>query len=736
MTDRTLLFGRFTAILLFSSLLPFFSDSSASAPRERQPVAQAPQGNIVETVCGQKIADPYRPLENLQDPVVKKWFRQESDRARAILDAIPGRSGLIEKMKEFDRRKPAKIYDLSITDNDRYFYLKQTPADETGRLFFRKGFRGSERELFNPSTFTDGKETSFVISSVTPNIDGSRIALTISPNGSENSILLVMEVNSGLIYPERIDRCWFASPSWLPDGKSFLYNRLNTASLHDKEREKDSRIFLHRVGKEPVTDREIFSRFTNPELGIRPEDIPAVHYDRKSARLYAFTENVDPRLNAWYAPLAGISGGAIEWKRLFSPEDEIYDFTATKSELYLYTPKNAPRYRLLKTSLDNPDIGHAETIVPERPDATLSGFALTSKGLFYTLSFNGVKEELYRKADGRASDEKLLLPYEAGTISLTSKGFDKPDIWTVIGGWNHDFHRFRYDNGSRTFRDETLSSLAEYPEYQELTVEEVMVPSHDGVPVPLSLIHRRGMPKDGNNPVLIYGYGAYGNSITPFFSPSLLLWTWKGGILAVAHVRGGGELGDAWHKAGMKASKPNTWKDLIACAEYLVMKRYTSPKHIAINAASAGGILVGRAMTERPDLFAAAMPQVGVLNALRGEESPNGPVNIPEFGTVKNPKECRALIEMDAYLHLKKGVRYPATLVTAGMNDPRVIAWEPAKFAARLQASTTSGKPVLFFTDYNAGHGIGDQKTKQFESLADIISFGLWHTGHPGFQPK
>jgi prolyl oligopeptidase len=728
--------GLLPAILFFSSLLPCASVNGTEHHADTKRAVTAPRSTLVETVCGQKIADPWRPLENLQDPLVQQWFRQESDRARTVLDAIPGRSELIKKMVEFDKRRTAKVYDLSITDNDRYFYLKQTPADETGRLFFRKGFRGHERELFNPSTFRDGKEGSFVISSVTPNIDGSKIALTLSPNGSENSILLVMEVGSGRIYPERIDRCWFASPSWLPDGESFLYNRLNPGSLHDRDREKDSRIFLHKAGTAPATDREIFSRTANPELGIRPEEIPAVRYDHKSGYLFAFTESVDPRLNAWYAPYGAVSGPGISWKRLFRPEDEVYDFTATKKEIYLYTPKNAPRYRLLKTSLATPDIGHAETVIPERPDATLSGFSLTSKGLFYTLSFNGVKEELYLKVDGQAGDKMIAMPFEAGTISLGSKGFDRPELWTLIGGWARDFHRYRYNTDDGSFRDETLSSPADYPEYRDLVVEEVTVPSHDGVLVPLSLIHRKGMPKDGRNPVLIYGYGAYGNSVTPFFAPSLLLWTWKGGVLAVAHVRGGGELGDAWHKAGMKSTKPNTWKDLIASAEYLVRQGYTSPEHIAINAASAGGILVGRAMTERPDLFAAAMPQVGVLNALRGEESPNGPVNVPEFGTVKNPQECRALIEMDAYLHLEKGARYPATLVTAGMNDPRVIAWEPAKFAARLQASTASNRPVLFFTDYKAGHGIGDQKTKQFESLADILGFGLWQTGHPEFQPE
>ncbi|NTV01579.1 MAG: prolyl oligopeptidase family serine peptidase [Chlorobiaceae bacterium] len=735
MTERTTFSRLLPAAILIWTLFPAPAATGAQTPVRPRTAGSAPMDGTVETICGQKVADPYRPLENLRDPRVQQWFHQESDRARAALDAIPGRAGLVAKMVEFDSRRSAKAYNLSITDNDRYFYLKQTPADETGKLFFRNGFKGRERELFDPSAFSDGTETGYVISSVTPNIDGSKVAVAVSANGSENSILLVMEVGSGRIYPERIDRCWFASPSWLPDGESFLYNRLNPGSLHDREREKNSRIFLHRAGSDPAADIEVFSRTANPELGIRPEEIPALHYDHKSGYLFAFTESVDPRMNAWYAPYQTVTGPAIPWKRLFRPEDEVYDFTATKSEIYLYSPRNAPRYRLLKTSLAAPDLERAETVIHERRDATLSGFSVTGKGVFYTLSFNGVREELYRKDVSGRSEEKISLPFDAGTISLGSKGFDRPDLWTVIGGWAHDFRRYRYDSETRSFTDETLSSPAEYPEYGDLTVDEVTVPSHDGVMVPLSLIHAKGLQRDGRNPVLIYGYGAYGNSVTPFFAPSLLLWTANGGVLAVAHVRGGGELGDAWHKAGMKGSKPNTWKDLIACAEYLVREGYTSPKHIAINAASAGGILVGRAMTERPDLFAAAMPQVGLLNALRGEETPNGPANIPEFGSSKDPGECRALIEMDAYLHLKKGVRYPAALVTAGMNDPRVIAWEPAKFAARLQASTASDRPVLFFTDFKAGHGIGDQKTKQFESLADILSFGLWQTGHPGFQP-
>jgi prolyl oligopeptidase len=222
--------------------------------------------------------------------------------------------------------------------------------------------------------------------------------------------------------------------------------------------------------------------------------------------------------------------------------------------------------------------------------------------------------------------------------------------------------------------------------------------------------------------------------MNPFFYPNYLEWTRQGGVLAIAHVRGGGELGDEWYKAGYKKTKPNTWKDLIACTEYLHNNNFSRPDKTMIQAGSAGGILVGRAMTDRPDLFGVVIPQVGCMNTLRGEFSPNGPGNIPEFGTVEIEEEFLALKEMDSYHHVKDGVKYPATLITAGMNDPRVIAWQPGKFAARLQASNGSDKPVLFRVDYESGHGQGDSKSKQFEKNADSFSFALWQMGHPDYQ--
>lgn len=722
---RTLL----SVILAAAIFLP----GCAGGP-ERPPLA--PVKVVAEDYWGKTVNDPYRYLEDLKDTVVQNWIKSQADFARATIDRIPGRQGLIDKMREFDGRRAARVTNLAITDNDQYFYLKTTPADETGKLFHRTGFEGTESLLFDPTTFGSDTTKKYVISNISPSDDGGKIAIEVAPNGSESSIMLIMDVEGKTLSPEQIDRCWLGGASWLEDGKRFLYNRLRSSDVHDPDREKDSKSYLHVVGTDPSQDVEVFSRAKYPGLGIKPEDFPIVAYDKYSRYIFGILATVDRRLNAYYAPASELGKERIAWKRLFDPKDEIQNFYPTDKDLYLYTAKGAPNFHLLKTSLTAPNIARAEEVIPEDPGAKLNSVILTKAGLFYTLTRNGVKSEVYalpygQKGPGRA----LQLPIPAGSANLSSKGFKFDDLWVGISGWTTDSRRYRYTAATGEFKREQLTTPAEFPEYDDLVVEEVMVPSHDGVEVPLSIVYKKGVVRDGTTPTFIFGYGAYGISINPFFSPSFMLWTYHGGVFAVAHVRGGGELGEKWHMEGFKTTKPNTWKDLIACAEYLVSKKYTDPRKIVINGGSAGGILIGRAMTERPDLFAAAIPEVGMMNALRSENTPNGPVNAPEFGTVKDSAECMALMEMDAYLHVKDGAKYPATLITAGMNDPRVIAWQPAKFAARLEAANGSDKPVLFLVDYAAGHGIGDTKSKQFENLADALSFGFWQTGHRDFQP-
>ena len=698
---------------------------------EKPPLA--PVAMVTETYFGKEVADPYRYMENVSDTTFMTWIKTQAAYSRKVLNSIPGRKDLLDKMWEFNKRNGTGAYRLIISDSDRYFYMKITPKDETGKLFFRDGFEGKESLLFDPQNYK--KDTlQYTVNSLQPSIDGSKIAIEVAPNGSESSELLIINVSDGKLFPEKIDKCWYADVSWLPDGERFLYTRLNSADVFDMDRLLNAKTFLHTVGQSPYNDKEIFSRQKCPDLEIKEEELPMVYYDRENHLLYGMPLTVDRRIKMFMASADDLDKPTIHWKRIITEDDHVTNFVNGEGEMYLLTPKGAPNFKIIKISLKEPDLEKSEIVVPENKEAILEDFILTEDGLYYTVSKNGVQQELYFLSKGENTARNLPLPTAAGRIDLSSKSIDSPDLWVNLSGWTSENLRYRYDFKRQKFTKEELFPQMEYPEFNDLIVEEVMVPSHDGAEVPLSLIYDKNLKKDGNNPVMIFGYGAYGYSMSPFFSPGYLLPTTKGAIFAIAHVRGGSELGENWYRAGFKTTKPNTWKDLIACTEYLIDKNYTSPKKVAIYSASAGGILIGRAMTERPDLFAVAIPEVGSMNSTRSEFSPNGPINVPEFGTVKDSVGFFSLYEMDAYQHIVDGEKYPATLITAGMNDPRVTVWEPAKFAARLQAANASDEPILFAVDFESGHGMGDTKTTYFESMADVASFFLWQTGHPEFQ--
>ncbi|MBD2715902.1 S9 family peptidase [Microvirga sp. STR05] len=716
-------------ILFLTALLVSTTALAQSGP------AAAPSVSATDTYFGVKVEDPYRNLENLQDPAVASWMKVQSEYARQTLDAIPGRQGLIDKMVEMDKRKAARVTDLRVADNDRYFYYKSRPQDQQPKLYCRDGYKGQEVLLFDPETYEPGKV--YNINGFSPSLDGSKVSFGISEKGTELGRTLIMDVKTRKLYPEQIPLNR-GGGDWLPDNQTLAYLPFNNGDLKDMAARQNTQCRLHRVGTPVAQDQIVFSSQLYPKLGIKPSDYPYAGIDRDTKLAYGFLYSVDRYMNVFYAPAAALTKPNIPWKPLFRPSDEVTNFVTDEQNIYFVTSRNTPRQKLMRMPAARPDVATAEVLVPEAAGESINDEQLkfTKDGLYFVRTKNGVEAKLYFVPRGSKTAQELKLPQPAGRLELTGKNAQSSDLWVTMGGWTTDRQRYRYTPASRQFTPEPLSSEAQYPEFADLVVEELMVPSHDGVQVPLSLVYKKGLKRDKSAPTLMVGYGAYSRAMEPTFMPPFLLWAQQGGVLAVPHVRGGGELGEAWHKAGQKTTKPNTWKDLIACAEYLTKNNYTAPGKIAINGGSAGGILIGRAMTERPDLFAVAIPEVGCLNAVRMENSPNGPVNVPEFGTIAKEDEAKALLEMDAYHHLKSGTQYPATLVTAGFNDPRVIAWQPAKFAARLQASNTSGKPVLFFTDYEAGHGMGDSRLKQFESIADLMAFGLWQTNAPGFQPN
>ena len=320
---------------------------------------------------------------------------------------------------------------------------------------------------------------------------------------------------------------------------------------------------------------------------------------------------------------------------------------------------------------------------------------------------------------------KLDLPDNESAYIISSSTNHK-DIYIRSASWIHAGRMQVYDHEESTIKILDLEPAGQFDNPEGLTSERIMVTSHDGIQVPLSLIYQKSLQRNGTNPTILSGYGSYGSAQSVYYHASRLAWLEKGGIIAIAHVRGGGEYGKEWHLMGQKSNKPNTWKDFISCAEYLIDKGYTSEQYLAGQGGSAGGILIGRAITERPDLFQCAIINVGCMDMLRMETTTNGVPNIKEFGSVITKEGFDALLAMSSFHHVADGVNYPAVLSTHGINDPRVEPWFSAKMTARLQAATSGNRPILFRVDYDAGHGIGSTKMQRYEKQADIWAFLFW----------
>jgi prolyl oligopeptidase len=401
-------------------------------------------------------------------------------------------------------------------------------------------------------------------------------------------------------------------------------------------------------------------------------------------------------------------------------------------DLYVLTYKDASRYQILKTDARNPNLSSAETVLPPG-EAVVESVACGQDALYVRVLDAGIGRLLRVSYGPNPSVERVNLPFDGSVWMHADPRL--PGILFEATAWTKEFQIYRYDPAERQVSNTRLQPAGPFGNPENIGSVEVKAKSHDGVLVPLSIIYPKNIKLDGSNPTLLEGYGSYGNSYPAYFEPTRLAWHESGGVYAVCHVRGGGEYGEEWHLAGKGLNKPNTWKDFIACAQYLIENKYTSPAHLAGSGTSAGGVLIGRAITERPDLFGAAIDNVGLSDTLRSETTQNGETNIPEFGTTKTENGFKALYAMSAYDHVEAGARYPAVLLKTGMNDPRVAPWEMGKLTARLQAATSSRKPVLLRVECAGGHGtMGGTKKQEHETLADEWSFLLWQLGVPEFQ--
>jgi prolyl oligopeptidase len=467
------------------------------------------------------------------------------------------------------------------------------------------------------------------------------------------------------------------------------------------------------------------------DLGIPRSEFPFVSIQPDGRAIaYAF-DGVSPDFAAWHSTLERLRAGSPDWQPLVRRDDRVTDLVLSRDRVYALTFRDAPRYKLIGGTLDGFSASTARVIVAES-ERVLIDMAATAEGVYIKLR-DGNVNRLLRLDYGSAQPVEVKLPL-LGSFSMHGARADLPGLLLDLQGWSQARQIYAVSPMGEV-TNTGLQPAGPYDRPTDIVTTEVSVRSHDGAMVPMSIIHRRGTRLDGSNPVLLYGYASYGITEEPRFGYSRLAWMDAGGVIAVANPRGSGVFGRQWHEAGRQATKPNTWKDFIACADWLVREGWTRPSRLAIWGGSAGGILVGRAMTERPDLFAAVIASVGTLDMVRAETTANGVPNIPEFGTRATEPGFRALLEMSTFHQIRDGVGYPAVLLTHGVNDPRVDVWQTTKTAARLQAASKSGRPVLVRLDYESGHGVGNTKRQSFDEVADVYAFALWQLGLPGYQP-
>ena len=695
------------------------------------PLPVFPAKNVPERFFGTVVDDPYRALENDKDPAVAVWMKSHADHARATLEALSGHAALSKRIADLDNAAAARIGALQRVPDGKIFFLRRGATENTFKLHLRAA-DGQESLLADPDDWQKATGKPHAINYFEASPDGSVVAVGISPGGNELASIYLIETATKKRIGAPIDRARYAGVSWLPGGKSFFYAR--GPQLADdapmSEQFKNRRAYLHVVGTDPAKDVLLLGVDGHPRVPMLPTQganvIVTPGSDHAVALVY---DGVQRELRLYAAPLAAVGKPDTPWLKICDPSDKVTGYAVHGNAIYLRTHRDSPRFSIVKTSLAAPDIGRAKVVVA--PGNTLIDDIHAARDALYYETRDGALKRLMRLAWDAPTPVEVRFPVE-GAVQVLAVSPAVDGVIAGVAAWTRarEIYAVTPDKVANT----GLQPLGPFDAPGDLVSTEVQVRSHDGAMVPMSIVHKQGIKLDGNNPAMLIGYGAYGITYDAAFDPVRIAWLEKGGVYAVANVRGSSAYGEDWYKAGYKATKPNTWRDFIACAEYLIAQKYTASSRLGILGGSAGGITVGRALTERPDLFASVVPAVGMLDFVRLHVMPIGPVNGVEFGTVQDEDGFRGLLAMSSYHHVKSGTRYPAVLLQHGVNDTRVNVGQSNKMAARLMAATTSGKPVLLDLEYDGGHGQGVTKQQRQRQIANYYAFMLWQAGHADFQ--
>lgn len=691
--------SRYTGLLLIAQLVSF-----AQPP-------QAPKKPVTDTYGGVTVTDDYRWLENYSDPSVRSWSNAENSYARKYLDAQPLRATLHDQLKRL-YSQPSPAYGNLQARPDVLFALKLQPPQEQPILVTLKSADdpASEHVVLDPNRLdpTGGTEIDFYV----PSNDGKLVAVSLSKGGSESGDLHVYDVGTGqengAPVPGVNGGTAGGSMAWNADASGFYYTRYPRAGERPPaDLYFFQQVYFHRLGADTKQDTYSLGKDFPRIAEIQLRSSSDGHY------ILATMANGDGGEFAHY-----LMGPDNQWHQFARLSDEVTDAVfGTDGYLYLLSRLNAPKGKILRTALAHPSIAEAQTVVAESK-AAIERFVPAGHTVYVQDVVGGPSQIRIFDSTGKAEGQVPIAPLSGvdelrrtanGELLFHSQTYLDPPAW------------YRYDAATGKV---ARTALFEKPaaDYSDAEVVREFATSKDGTKVPLNIVRRKGARLDGKNPVLLTAYGGYNISLTPTYSLNLRPLLDHGFVFAEANLRGGGEYGEAWHRAGMLTRKQNVFDDFAACARYLIDHKYTVPAKLGIEGGSNGGLLMGAALTQHPELFGAVISHVGIYDMLRVELQPNGAFNVTEFGTVKETDQFKALYAYSPYHHVVDGTKYPAVLFLTGDNDPRVDPLNSRKMTARLQASGTEHL-VLLRTSANSGHGIGTTLSEYLAQEADVLAF-------------
>ncbi len=664
------------------------------------------RGDVVDNYHGVNVADPYRWLEDADSNETLEWVEKQNELTERFLSRIPARKRIEQRLTELLNYER---YSTPYKQGGWYFFWKNDGLQNQSVLYRQKTLDGPASVVINPNLLS--KDGTVAIGSTAVSEDGAYLAYGISRSGSDEQQVRIRNIETGKDLPEVLNWCRFTSIAWKHDASGFYYNRFpDPNKVAPQDVTNYNRVYWHRLGTARSEDVLVYGSNENKELGFAP----FITEDGKFLLLYVY-HGTDPRNGIYYRRI-GENG---EFSRLFELGDAEYDFIGNSGTVFYFnTDKNAGLGRIVKVDVGKPE-PELETLIGESEDVI--DYAGLVGGRFVVAYMSDVHHKL-RIFDLQGDFVKELKLPTVGTVGGLSGKQDQNEMFFSFTSFLFPTTSYRYDfaNGSLTvFKQPQIAFDASAYE-----TKQVFCKSKDGTRVPMFITYKKGLKLDGNNPTLLYGYGGFNISIRPSFSTSAIVWLETGGVYAVANMRGGGEYGEPWHRAGMLDKKQNVFDDFIAAAEWLVANGYTSTDKLVIKGGSNGGLLVAACMLQRPDLYGAVVCQVPVIDMLRYHKFTVGRYWIPEYGNAEADKEQFDYLYAYSPLHnVEQGREYPPILITSADTDDRVVPMHSKKFAATLQAKAGGDNPILLRVETKAGHGAGKPITKTIEEQADIFAF-------------